>query len=131
MTGPMESALLAAVERSPAAAAAHDRRGWVGLFTDDGRVEDPVGSRPHAVGLGDRFAALQALSSGATITFGDDEAADVSELIGRCSGAAVTKLIAAGATVAASVASVQRRGILFADVARGGTGIQRVRYFAQ
>jgi hypothetical protein len=39
--------LLAVVERSPRAAAAHDRAGWVGLFTGDGRVEDPVGSRPH------------------------------------------------------------------------------------
>ena len=48
MTGPAEQTLLAAVERSPQAAAAHDRTGWVGLFTVDGRVEDPVGSRPHA-----------------------------------------------------------------------------------
>ncbi len=39
--------LLAAVERSPQAAAAHDRAAWVGLFAPDGRVEDPVGSRPH------------------------------------------------------------------------------------
>ncbi|OBF51635.1 transporter [Mycobacterium sp. 852002-50816_SCH5313054-b] len=39
--------LLVAVERSPQAAAAHDRAGWVGLFTPDGRIEDPVGSRPH------------------------------------------------------------------------------------
>lgn len=39
--------LLAAVERSPRAAAAHDRAGWVGLFTADGRIEDPVGARPH------------------------------------------------------------------------------------
>jgi Nuclear transport factor 2 (NTF2) domain len=39
--------LLAAVERSPRAAAAHDRAGWVGLFTDDARIEDPVGARPH------------------------------------------------------------------------------------
>ena len=39
--------LLAAVELSPRAAAAHDRAGWVGLFTVDGRIEDPVGSRPH------------------------------------------------------------------------------------
>jgi hypothetical protein len=38
---------LAAVERSPQAARAHDRDGWVGLFTSDGRIEDPVGSRPH------------------------------------------------------------------------------------
>jgi len=39
--------LIAAVERSPQAAAAHDRAGWVGLFIADGRIEDPVGSRPH------------------------------------------------------------------------------------
>jgi hypothetical protein len=39
--------MLAAVERSPEAAGAHDRDGWVGLFTANGRVEDPVGSRPH------------------------------------------------------------------------------------
>jgi transport factor 2 (NTF2)-like protein len=39
--------LLAAVERSPQAAAAHDRPAWVGLFTANGRIHDPVGSRPH------------------------------------------------------------------------------------
>lgn len=39
--------VLAAAERSPAAAGARDRAGWVGLFTADGRVEDPVGSEPH------------------------------------------------------------------------------------
>lgn len=44
---PSRADLLATVERSPAAAAAHDRAGWVGLFTADGIVEDPVGSRPH------------------------------------------------------------------------------------
>lgn len=257
--------MLAAVERSPAAAAAHDRPGWVGLFTEDGRVEDPVGSRPHrgqaeirrfydtfigprdigfhrdldivrgssvirdldlevvmgpavtmtipallrydlrpvegdwkitvlraywelpamalrflgngvsalpagvrltrgllrnqrlrgtagfaagfrragsrqktlvdtfvnAVGEGDKSAALQALSSGATVSFGDDEVADIAELIGRCRGARTTKLIAAGTTVAASVASGQRRGVLFADLASHNKGIAQVRYFAQ
>jgi Nuclear transport factor 2 (NTF2) domain len=268
MTGPAEVALLAAVERSPQAAAAHDRAGWVGLFTTDGRVEDPVGSRPHtgpaqigrfydtfigprdiafhrdldvvrgssvirdldlevvmgsavtmtipaflrydlrevdgewniamlraywelpamvlqflrngvsavpasialsqglirnqrvrgtvgfaagfrrvgvrhktlvdtfvnAVGRGDRFAALQTLSPGATITFGDGDAAentDIAELIERCPGATAPKLIAAGGTVAASVISGQRRGVLFADAARRGAGIHRVRYFPQ
>ncbi len=35
------------MERSPAAAGAHDRTGWVGLFTDTATIEDPVGSRPH------------------------------------------------------------------------------------
>src|ERR1700758_432333 len=39
--------LLAAVERSPQAFTVHDRDGWVGLFTTDARVEDPVGSQPH------------------------------------------------------------------------------------
>ncbi|MCV7134457.1 nuclear transport factor 2 family protein [Mycobacterium hodleri] len=39
--------MLAAVERSPEAAGAHDRDGWIGLFGPDGRIEDPVGSRPH------------------------------------------------------------------------------------
>ena len=39
--------LLAVVELSPTAAAAHDRQGWVDLFSPNGRVEDPVGSRPH------------------------------------------------------------------------------------
>lgn len=42
-----EAQLLAAVERSPEAAGRHDRQAWVGLFTGDGRVEDPVGSAPH------------------------------------------------------------------------------------
>jgi hypothetical protein len=39
--------MLATAERSPAAAGARDRNAWVGLFTPNGRVEDPVGSRPH------------------------------------------------------------------------------------
>ena len=39
--------LLAAVERSPQAFTLHDRDGWVGAFTTDARVEDPVGSQPH------------------------------------------------------------------------------------
>lgn len=43
----VEPDLLSAVERSPDAAAANDRAAWVALFVDDGRVEDPVGSRPH------------------------------------------------------------------------------------
>ncbi len=47
MTPVDRAALLATVERSPQAAAARDRTGWVGLFTADGRIEDPVGSRPH------------------------------------------------------------------------------------
>jgi hypothetical protein len=44
---PTHAELLAVVEKSPAAAGAHDRRGWVDLFTEGARIEDPVGSRPH------------------------------------------------------------------------------------
>jgi hypothetical protein len=39
--------ILAAAERSAQASGAHDREGWVGLFTPNARVEDPVGSVPH------------------------------------------------------------------------------------
>lgn len=39
--------LLAAVEASPAAVAVHDKRAWVGLFAENGQVNDPVGSTPH------------------------------------------------------------------------------------
>ena len=268
MTTPTEQALLAAVARSPEAAAAHDRAGWVGLFTADGRVEDPVGSRPHsghedigrfydtfigpreisfhrdldivrsstvirdldlevvmgsavtmiipallrydlsevdgewkiatlnaywelpamlwefvrngvsavpaglqlsrglirnqrlrgtagfaagfrrvgsrhkalvetfadAVGRGDRLAVHQTLSSGATITFGDGDTADatcIAELAERCAGAMTTKVIAAGSTLAASITTGPRRGVLFADVTRRGAGIHRIRYFPQ
>ena len=44
---PIAAELLAAVEASPRATALHDKSAWVGLFTDDGCVEDPFGSRPH------------------------------------------------------------------------------------
>lgn len=39
--------LLAAVARSPQLVAAHDRTGWCDLFSADGQINDPVGSRPH------------------------------------------------------------------------------------
>jgi hypothetical protein len=39
--------MLATAERSLEAAGAHDRDGWVGLYTANGSVEDPVGSQPH------------------------------------------------------------------------------------
>ncbi|GAB2564249.1 nuclear transport factor 2 family protein [Nocardia heshunensis] len=44
---PTAAELLATVEASPKAVGAHDKAAWVGLFADDGSVEDPVGSRPH------------------------------------------------------------------------------------
>ena len=263
MTDSAASALLATVERSPAAAAAHDRAGWVGLFTPDGRVEDPVGSRPHvgteqisrfydtfigprditfhrdldivrgttvirdlqlevamgsavtmhipailrydlresdgrwqllrlraywelpammrqflgngvsatpaglglakallgnqrlsgtagfaagfrrpasrakkpvqtflaAIAAGDTPAARTLLSPGATVTFGDDAAADIAELGTQLAGARPVKVLASGSTVAVSLASPQQRGVLFADVADRGKAIATVRYF--
>ncbi|MGW4772109.1 nuclear transport factor 2 family protein [Nocardia sp. NPDC004278] len=39
--------LLAAVQASPRAVAAHDKAAWVGLFAADATVNDPVGSSPH------------------------------------------------------------------------------------
>jgi hypothetical protein len=39
--------VMAVAEGSPAAAGARDRTAWLGLFTADGYVEDPVGSQPH------------------------------------------------------------------------------------
>lgn len=260
---PDRERLLAAVERSPHAAAAHDRAGWVGLFTRDGRVEDPVGSRPHvgheqigrfydtfigprdikfhrdldivlgaavlrdlelevamgsavtmfipaflrydlrevngewrigrlraywelpammrqflrtgsralapglqlsrgllsnqrlpgaagflagfrrlgarhqqfaraflgAAGRRDRDAAERALSPTATITLGDDDALDLAELVEQLQGASSTKVISAGPTVAIAVNSDHGRAIVFADVARKGDAIDRIRYF--
>ncbi len=50
-------ALLSVVERSPSCVAAHDREGWLALFTDDAAIEDPMGSAPatKADGLLGRF----------------------------------------------------------------------------
>lgn len=255
--------LLAAVERSPQAAAAHDRAGWVGLFSDDGRVEDPVGSLPHvgharigrfydtfigprditfhrdldivlgtavlrdlqlevsmgpavtmhipallrydlresnghwrigrlraywelpammlqflrtgtraaapawqlsrgllanqglrgsagflagfrragarrkrlateflgAVAAKDEVGALRPLSPTAAMTLGDSDRLDVAELGAHLDGARWTKVIGAGNTVAVSVDSPHRRGIVFVDVAWPRNAIERVRYF--
>lgn len=41
-------ALHALIERSPACVAAHDRTGWLALFSDAAFIEDPVGSPPAA-----------------------------------------------------------------------------------
>jgi len=63
------------------------------------------------------------------MTFGDDNAADIADLVARCPGAGATKLIAAGSTVAVSITSRQGRGVIFADVARRRNEIRRIRYF--
>lgn len=45
---PSREALHALIERSPACVAAHDRAGWLALFSEDAFIEDPVGSTPAA-----------------------------------------------------------------------------------
>ncbi|WP_353109703.1 nuclear transport factor 2 family protein [Gordonia sp. (in: high G+C Gram-positive bacteria)] len=40
--------MLATAQGSPAAVAAHDKAAWLALFTDDGIVNDPVGSALHS-----------------------------------------------------------------------------------
>lgn len=44
---PFAAELLATVQASPEAVAAHDKDTWVGLFAQYGQVNDPAGSRPH------------------------------------------------------------------------------------
>ena len=109
--------------------------GFAGGFRRVGsRHKTLVETFVNAVGRGDRFAAQQTLSSGATITFGDGDTADpagIAELADRCAGAKTTKVIAAGSSVAASVTAGRQRGVLFADMTRRGTGIHRIRYFPQ
>lgn len=263
MVAPNRADLLAAVERSPQAAGAHDRAGWVGLFTSDGHVEDPVGSRPnvgtdeigrffdtfiaprditfhrdldivsghvvlrdvelevamgssvtmfipaflrydlrevngeykigelraywelpammlkflrsgpravspalqlsrsllanqglsgtagfatgfrrvgkrhkklvekllYTAAAGDKGTALSTLSPSATITLGDSDALDFAEFGERVRGSRWSKVIGAGSTVATSLSTDHGRGLLFADVARRGDQINRIRYF--
>ena len=45
-------------------------------------------------------------------------------------GAGATKPIAAGSTIVVSTTSTQGRGVMFADVARHGNEISRIRYFS-
>ncbi len=260
---PVGQELVAAVERSPQAARAHDRAAWVALFTPDGRVYDPVGSAPHvghakigrfydtfiaprditfhrdldvihghavirdleicavmgavtmtipaflrydlrdvdgewkiaelraywempamvlqfvrngtaavqpglqlsyrllrnqgligtagfALGLrpgasgpkqtlaafvtrvvrGDRQAAIRSLPAGATIALGDDESADVGDVVDRLKGAGWTKMIAAGPSIAVAVSGAHARGVLFADLTECGRRISKIRFFS-
>ncbi len=81
------------------------------------------------VARGDKFAALRALSSTASITLGDSDPLDIAELVAQLDGASCTKVISAGSTVAASLNSAHGRGIGFADVAWRGNAINQIRYF--
>lgn len=52
-----QQTLIAAVEKSPAAVAVHDKKAWLSIFARYHVVEDPVGSSPHFGGLYDAKAA--------------------------------------------------------------------------
>jgi hypothetical protein len=56
MTNAHAAALLAQVEKSPAAVAIHDKASWMSIFAQYHIVEDPVGSRPHVSGIYDPVA---------------------------------------------------------------------------
>jgi ketosteroid isomerase-like protein len=108
-------------------------RGTAGFMTGFRRVgarhkrltEKFVGDVAH----GDKTAALRALSSTAAITLGDSDPLDIAELIEQLTGASVTKVISAGATVAVSLNSAHGRGIVFADLAWRANAINGIRYF--
>jgi hypothetical protein len=53
MTNSHAAALLAQVEKSPAAVAIHDKTAWMSIFAQYHIVEDPVGSKPHVSGIYD------------------------------------------------------------------------------
>jgi steroid Delta-isomerase len=58
------AAIEATIERYWATFSAGDRKGWLGLFTDDATIEDPVGSplREGTAAIGDFFDQSQALA---------------------------------------------------------------------
>jgi hypothetical protein len=106
-------------------------RGIAGFATGFRRVASHhkrlVDTFVYVVARGDKFA-LQTLSSAATMTFGGDDPLDV-DLLAELNGGSAKELIGAGSTVAASITTPQRRGIMFADVARRANEIRRIRYF--
>jgi hypothetical protein len=72
---------------------------------------------------------VQLLSSGAAITYGDDSATDLAELSEHLDGARAAKMVSAGSTVAVSISSGRRRGILLVDPDRRRKAIAGIRYF--
>ena len=106
-------------------------RGTVGLMTGfrraGARHKKLVHAFISAVAKGDKSAALDSLSSTATITLGDNDVLDVAELVVQLDGGSWTKTNSAGSTVAISLG--HGRGIMFADVAWRGSVMNRVLYF--
>ena len=70
------------------------------------------------------------MSSGASVSVGEQTAISVGQFVDRVRGGRWFKMIAAGDTVSASVDTPSGRGVVFCEVARTTRGITRVRYFA-
>jgi hypothetical protein len=97
---PQDADILDTARSSLRAVGRSDRDGWLDLFTPDGRVEDPVGSRPH-IGFGeigafyDTFIGPRRIScsDGADIVSGSTVIRDLTLEVGM--GAAVQMTIPA------------------------------------
>jgi len=83
----------------------------------------------EAIAAGNTATARVLLSPSATVAYGDDTAVDLAEFGAHLDGARLTKMLAAGNTVAVSITSAHRRAALFFDVGGRGAPITAVRYF--
>jgi hypothetical protein len=63
------------------------------------------------------------------MNYGEDRATDVAELSKHLDGARANKVVGAGSTVAVSISSEQRRGVLFVHLTRRGSVITGIQYF--
>ena len=104
--------------------------GFVAGFRRPGsKGKKPVQTFLEAVAAGNTATARGLLSPSATVTYGDETSVDLAELGAQLDGAGLTKMLAAGSTVAVSTTSAQRRAVLFFDVAGRGAPITTIRYF--
>ena len=104
--------------------------GFVAGFRRPGsRSRKLVSTFLSAVVRADKAGAARTLSPGAAITLGDDDVLDIAQLAARLEGARWAKVIGAGSTIVVSTVTEQERAVVFADLARSGRQISRIRYF--
>lgn len=105
--------------------------GFVSGFRRPGRRQKRcVQAFLDAATSGDEGAAHRALTGAATVTRGDGEPLTVGDFVERIHGGRWFKMIAAGDTVSASVATPTGRGVVFCSIPRAARRIGRLRYFA-
>lgn len=80
---------------------------------------------------GDALAVKRRLSEPAQITRGLEERLSVSELVEELAGCRVEKVIAAGRYVLAGVRRDGYRGVVIAELALSGRGVNALRLFAE